>query len=186
MDANGIGKVITISEAVFQALPKIASNTSCDSLENLLGGCPCSRYGAYESLMYYLFCMAWSRLVTIQISYTVTKSRHFPPCYLMTHHVVASLYVILCHDMSCSTLRLTSSCLMCHLLCYVVSLVHWKLFKDAVFFGSSRELKRYYKLSQPYYTESDLETIKRSLPSRWDVIIFVQKNLTVFVVTASI
>ena len=94
------------------------------------------------------------------------KISHFPPCYLMTHHVVASLYVILCHDMSCSTLRLTSSCLMCHLLCYVVSLVHSKLFKDAVFFGSSRELKCYYKLSQPYFTESDLETIKRNLPSR--------------------
>jgi len=43
MDANGIGKVITISEAVFQALPNIASNISCDSLENLLGGCPCTR-----------------------------------------------------------------------------------------------------------------------------------------------
>ena len=77
MDANGIGKVITISEAVFQALPKIASNISCDSLENLLGGCPCTRYGAYESLMYYLFCMTCSRLVTIQISYTVTKSPIF-------------------------------------------------------------------------------------------------------------
>lgn len=61
MDANGIGKVITISEAVFQALPKITSNISCESLENLLGGCPCTRYGAYESLTRYLFCLTWSR-----------------------------------------------------------------------------------------------------------------------------
>lgn len=44
MDANGIGKVITISEAVFQALPKNASDISCDSLENIRGGCPCKRH----------------------------------------------------------------------------------------------------------------------------------------------
>jgi len=43
MDANGIGKVITISEAVFQALPQNASNISCDSVDNLRGGCPCTR-----------------------------------------------------------------------------------------------------------------------------------------------
>jgi len=53
MDANGIGKVITISEAVFQALPKVTSNISCGSLENLLGGCPCTRYGVYKSLIPY-------------------------------------------------------------------------------------------------------------------------------------
>ena len=40
MDANGIGKVITISEAVFQALPQNTSDISCDSLENIRGGCP--------------------------------------------------------------------------------------------------------------------------------------------------
>ena len=46
MDANGIGKVITISEAVFQGLPQNESNSSCDSVKNLRGGCPCTRYGA--------------------------------------------------------------------------------------------------------------------------------------------
>ncbi|XP_015752971.1 PREDICTED: uncharacterized protein LOC107332703, partial [Acropora digitifera] len=45
MDANGIGKVITISEAVFQALPQNSSSNSCGSLENLRGGCPCTRHG---------------------------------------------------------------------------------------------------------------------------------------------
>lgn len=45
MDANGIGKVITISEAVFQALPQNSSSDSCGSLENLRGGCPCTRHG---------------------------------------------------------------------------------------------------------------------------------------------
>ena len=44
MDANGIGKVITISEAVFQALPQNASNITCGGTSNLPGGCACSRY----------------------------------------------------------------------------------------------------------------------------------------------
>ncbi|KAJ7333705.1 hypothetical protein OS493_015788 [Desmophyllum pertusum] len=43
MDANGIGKVITISEAVFQAPPQNTSNMSCGSMDNLQGGCPCAR-----------------------------------------------------------------------------------------------------------------------------------------------
>ena len=77
MDANGIGKVITISEAVFQALPKVTSNISCESLENLLGGCPCTRYGAYESLTCYLFCLTWSCVVTVQICYTLTHNLPF-------------------------------------------------------------------------------------------------------------
>ena len=44
MDANGIGKVITISEAVFQALPQNTSNITCGGISNLPGGCACSRY----------------------------------------------------------------------------------------------------------------------------------------------
>ena len=154
MDANGIGKVITISEAVFQALPKTASNISCGSLENLLGGCPCTRYGASESLMRCLFCITLPLLVRVQICYTVSHNLPLGR-YLMAHHVIASLYVILCHDVSRFTLRLTSSRSMCqcalHALCYFVSLVYSKLFKDDIFFGSSREFKHYCWLSQPTY-----------------------------------
>lgn len=123
MDANGIGKVITISEAVFQALPKNTSNISCGGLENLPGGCPCTRYGAYRSLMRHLFCITWSRLVKVQICHTVSHNVVVLHCacvsfvklshlaamllYIMTHHVILSHYVILCHTVSCATLRLT-------------------------------------------------------------------------------
>ena len=57
MDANGIGKVITISEAVFQGLPQNASEVSCDRLENLLGGCSCTRYDVYRfHLVFHASC----------------------------------------------------------------------------------------------------------------------------------
>ena len=133
MDANGIGKVITISEAVFQALPKIPSNISCESLENLLGGCPCTRYGAYKRLAPYLFCLTWSRLVTVQICYTSI----WPPCYFMTSHAIASLCVIMycvsrCVMFGTSSRRRSESLA----LCYVASEVFVKLFEHAVFFAN--------------------------------------------------
>lgn len=136
MDANGIGKVITISEAVFQALPKVTSNISCERLENLLGGCPCTRYGAYESLTCYLFCLTWSCVVTVQICYTLTHNLPFDRHAISWHTMPLRDFTsscTVCHDVSCSTLRLTSSRRRseCHVLCYVVSQVFVTLFEDA-------------------------------------------------------
>ena len=97
MDANGIGKVITISEAVFQALPRNTTNISCGGLENLPGGCPCTRYDD---------------------ACGVEGVRYLYRTYVTQYHTMLHC-VLLCHDVSrFRDVTLNPLILLCVTLCY--------------------------------------------------------------------
>lgn len=100
---------------------------------------------------------------------------------LLHCHKISHFSALLLNDTSCRcvTLRHTMSrhvmfhtasniVLRCVTLCYVVVRCvtsAFKIIQRCSLLRVLRDLKRYYKLSQPHYTESDLETIKRNSAS---------------------